>query len=182
VHVQQNVADLIRQDHREMERLFEELREPAKRVLVAPTILALLAAHSRAEESEVYPAVRQDTDAQDKVAHSQEEHAEADQLVARLVETDADSPEFDQTLKELVAAVQHHIQEEEESVLTALDELPSERQRELAAAFAEHRSEQLTAGVADLTRRELEQQARNEGIGSAAGMSKEELKERVSSS
>ena len=30
------VADLIRTDHREMERLFSELKSPEKRALVAP--------------------------------------------------------------------------------------------------------------------------------------------------
>jgi hemerythrin superfamily protein len=180
VQVQQSVAELIRQDHREMERLFGELGHAEKRVLVAPAILALLAAHSRAEESEVYPVVRQETEAKNAVAHSQEEHAEADQLVARLVETDAESPRFEETLQKLVKAVKHHIEEEEETVLPALDQLPVQRQQQLATAFVQHRAEQLTGGVADLTRRELQQQAQNEGIAAAGSMSKEELREQVS--
>ena len=91
------VGDLIRDDHREMRRLFTELESRQSRPLAAPMLLALLAAHSRAEESEVYPALRRDTDAVDAVAHSQHEHAEADRLVEELVREDLDDAGFDRT-------------------------------------------------------------------------------------
>jgi hemerythrin-like domain-containing protein len=173
------VADLIRTDHREMERLFSELKSPEKRPLVAPTIVALLAAHSRAEESEVYPAVREQTDASDEVAHSQKEHVEADRLAARLVDTDLDSDTFDGLLKKLVDAVSHHIEEEESDVLPALDKLPEQVQAILGSAFLRVRAEHLMAGTTSLTRSELETQARNEGVDGASSMSKNELADKV---
>ena len=52
-----NISALARHDHQDLKRLFGELSDPATRVLAAPAVLALLTAHSRAEESEVYPAV-----------------------------------------------------------------------------------------------------------------------------
>lgn len=173
------VSDLIRTDHREMERLFSELKSPEKRALIAPTIVALLAAHSRAEESEVYPALRQGTGAADEVAHSQKEHVEADQLAARLVDTDLDSATFEAVLKKLVDAVSHHIEEEESDVLPALDELPEQSQQALAMAFVRVRAEHLMAGTTSMTRAELETQARNEGIEGTSSMTKHELADKV---
>jgi len=56
--VQYDVVDLIMQDHREVERLFDELKNhPEKRPLLTPVMCGLLVAHSRAEESEVYPGM-----------------------------------------------------------------------------------------------------------------------------
>lgn len=174
-----SVSEFIRADHREMERLFGELKDPAKRRLVAPAVVALLAAHSRAEESEVYPAVRHETDAVDEVTHSQEEHARADQLAARLVNTPLDEAIFEATLKDLVDAVSHHIGEEEEQVLPALDGLSTDRQQRLGHRFLAVRAAHLCAGVVDLSRAELKQQAENEGIAGASSMNKADLKEEV---
>lgn len=173
------VGDLIREDHREMRRLFAELQSTQSRLLVAPVLLALLAAHSRAEESEVYPVLRRDAGAEDVVAHSQHEHAEADRLVERLVEADLADSDFDRILKSLVEAVNHHIEEEEESVLTEADKLPLEQQRALGMAFAAARSAVLTSISDPLTRRQLEQQGRNEGIGGIRTMTRGELTDAV---
>ena len=173
------VADLIRIDHRKFERLFAELKDSTKRSLTGPAAVALIAAHARAEESEVYPVIRERTDAASKVEHSQEEHAEADELAARLVDMGVDDPGYDEVLDRLVKSVTHHIEEEEETVLPALDQLPSDEQERLATAFKRVRAEHLTAGSAELTRSELQQQAENEGISGASSMSTEELKRQV---
>lgn len=172
------VADLIRADHREMERLFSELKSPQRRALTAPTIVALLAAHSRAEESEVYPAVREDGSA-DEVAHSQKEHIEADRLAARLADTDLDSDTFQAVLHKLLDAVSHHIEEEESDVLPALDKLPEQTQKRLASAFLRVRAEHLMAGTTSMTRDELQTQARNEGVDGTSSMTKRELADSV---
>lgn len=171
------VTELIRADHREMERLFEALQDADVRPLVAPTVVALLAAHSRAEESEVYPVVRRHTTAADDVDHSQKEHVEADQLAARLVSSDGAT--FDALLKQLVTVVRHHIDEEERSVLAALESIDPQEQERLGSAFLRLRSERLTAGATSLTRDELERQARNEGVTGTSSMTKDELTERV---
>src|SRR3954447_4558111 len=134
-----DVVDLIVQDHRELQRLFAELRsEPAKRPTLAPVMSTLLFAHSRAEESEVYPRARA-AGGQDDVEHSQEEHLAADRLAERLTSLDPESDEFAQVLEELVEAVTHHLEEEEESVLPHMrerltaDELDDLGERFLAA-------------------------------------------------
>jgi len=87
-----DVVDLIMQDHREVERLFDELKDsPEKRPNLLPVLTTLLTAHSRAEEAEVYPVAAEEAGEKDEVSQSQQEHIEADQLLAKLAETDPTS-------------------------------------------------------------------------------------------
>lgn len=173
-----DVVDLIMTDHRELERLFDQLKhQPESRPLLVPVVAALLAAHSRAEEAEVYPAARDEAGETDEVAHSQQEHLEAEQLLHRLADTDPESKEFERLLDEFVAAVQHHVEDEETTVLPGIRErLDDQRRRQLGAAFAASRAEHLMAGDAgQLSKDELQQQAANVGMSGRTQMSKEEL-------
>ena len=81
----EDVVDLILRDHRELERMFAQLKsDPDSRPSVVPLLTTLLTAHSRAEEAEVYPAVRKEAGHPDDVEHSQEEHLLADRLLLEL--------------------------------------------------------------------------------------------------
>lgn len=178
-----DVVDLIMQDHREVERLFDELKQhPEKRPLLVPVLSAMLTAHSRAEEAEVYPVARDDAGETDEVAHSQHEHAEAEQLLARLVETDPTANEFEQRLDELVKAVTHHVEEEESSVLPGMRQrLDEQRRMELGRAFAASRARHMGDRPGHASRQELEMQARNAGMSGASGMTKDELAKQLRS-
>ncbi|MGN6160203.1 MAG: hemerythrin domain-containing protein [Marmoricola sp.] len=177
-----NVVDLILSDHRELERLFEELKsQPDKRPALVPVMLTLLTAHSRAEESEVYPAASEAGIADD-VEHSQKEHLEADQLAAAVAATDPTSPAFATKLDELIEAVTHHVGEEESSVLPGMrDNLSEDRLEQLGTAFLEARKEHLGDMPEDITKEELQRQAANADISGTSGMSKSELQEELKS-
>jgi hemerythrin superfamily protein len=175
-----DLADLIRADHREFERLFEELKDADRRPIATPVLVALLSAHARAEESSVYPALRTQDDAKDKVAHSQEEHVEADQLAEQLLDQDLDSGTYDKVLGDLVKAVSHHLEEEESDVLPYLEKLDSGLQSKARREFIQIRAQHLFIG-AEPTRQELSQQAANEGISGTSGLTKSELKREVQS-
>jgi hemerythrin superfamily protein len=179
-----DVVDLIMQDHREVERLFEELRtSPDRRLNLLPVLTALLIAHSRAEEAEVYPVARDEAGEADEVAHSQEEHVEADQLLARLAESDPQSADFDDVLNELVSAVKHHVEEEESKVLPGMRQRLSDgRRAELGEAFASSRKQHLGEQPGDISKEELTQQARNAGIQGASSMSKSDLAAKLKAS
>lgn len=171
-----DVVDLIVQDHRELQRMFEELRtDPSKRKALAPVMSTLLFAHSRAEESEVYPQVRE-AGGKDDVEHSQEEHLVADQLAERLTGLDPDDAEFGTVLEKLIEAVTHHLEEEEETVLPHMRErMSSEELSDLGEKFLAARAEHLGDQPDDMTKQELQQQARNIDLDGAAKMSKDEL-------
>ncbi|CAM3717691.1 hemerythrin domain-containing protein [Kibdelosporangium persicum] len=172
-----NVVDLIMDDHREVERLFDELKNhPDKRPLLTPVLCSLLVAHSRAEEAEVYPVAKQEAGETDEVEHSQHEHAEAEQLLARLAKANPTSPQYDELLKKVTEAVTHHVEEEESTVLPKMRErLDDSRLSQLGKAFAASRARHLGEQPGEATKQELLQQARNAGISGVSGMNRDEL-------
>jgi hemerythrin superfamily protein len=178
-----DVVDLIMQDHREVERLFDELKDnPEKRPNLLPVLTTLLTAHSRAEEAEVYPVAAEEAGEKEEVSHSQQEHIEADQLLAKLAATDPDSPNFEKVLQNLIDAVSHHVEEEETKVLPGMrSSLSDDRRAQLGEAFAASRKQHLGEQPGDITRDQLAQQAGNVDISGTSGLSKEELKKKVES-
>jgi len=173
-----DVVDMIMDDHREVERMFDQLlREPEKRALELPVVTALLIAHSRAEESEVYPAARDEAGEAEDVEHSQAEHVEAEQMLVELAGMEPGDPGFETKLQELIDAVLHHVEEEESSVLPGLrTQLSAPRLAELGDAFSQARAEHLGEMPGEATREELLTQAGNAGIEGTSSMSKAELK------
>jgi hypothetical protein len=171
-----NAVDLIMNDHRELERLFDQLQnQPETRPTTVPVMVALLTAHSRAEEAEVYPAATEAGIAED-VEHSQKEHLEADELAAVVAASDVTSPDFDAKLTKLIDAVKHHVEEEESKVLPGLQAgLTPDRLEELGRRFLSSREEHLGERPGEITKEELDQQAANAGVPGASGMSKDEL-------
>jgi hemerythrin superfamily protein len=178
-----DVVDLIMQDHREVERLFDELKDnPEQRPNLLPVLTTLLTAHSRAEEAEVYPVAASEAGEKDEVSHSQQEHIEADQLLAKLADTDPASAEFDTALQNLIDAVSHHVEEEETKVLPGMrSNLSDERRTELGEAFVASRKQHLGEQPGDITREQLVQQASNADISGTSGLSKDELQKKVQS-
>jgi hemerythrin superfamily protein len=182
--VGENVVDLIMADHREVESLFERMKsDPDQRPMLVPVVSALLIAHSRAEEAEVYPVARDEAGREDDVAHSQEEHAEAEQILERLTAADHGSDEFDDLLEELIDAVTHHVEEEESSVLPGMrDGLSAERLEQLGEAFVAARAEHMGDRPGEATKEDVVQQASNAGISGASGRSKDDLTQELRSS
>ncbi|WP_410790095.1 hemerythrin domain-containing protein [Kribbella sp. C-35] len=176
-----DVVDLIMQDHREVERLFDELKSsPEKRPNLLPVLTTLLTAHSRAEEAEVYPVAASEAGEKEEVSHSQQEHIEADQLLAKLAETDPAAPDFERVLQNLVDAVSHHVEEEETKVLPGMrSNLSEERRTELGEAFAASRKQHLGEQPGDMTRDQLAQQATNADVSGTSGLSKDELQQKL---
>lgn len=172
-----SVVDLIMQDHREVERLFEELKSgKEKRPLLTPVLTALLVAHSRAEEAEVYPVAKQEAGETDEVAHSQEEHAQAEQLLVELAEADPMSSRYEEVLDKLVEAVTHHVQEEESTVLPGMRQrLKQDRLEQLGQAFVDSRAQHLGDRPGAASKQELLTQARNAGLSGTSQMSRDEL-------
>lgn len=175
-----DVVDLIEKDHREVERMLDELKsDPMARPGLIPVLTTLLTAHSRAEESEIYPAIAA-AGGDDDVAHSQAEHLEADQILERLAEADPETDRAAQLISELAEAIKHHIDEEEEDVLPHLrDDFDADRQEELREAFLSVRGERLGDQPQDITRDDLRQQARNVELEGASELDKDELKEEL---
>lgn len=142
-----DVVALILQDHRTMEDLFRRMRSvEADRAAALREFSGLLIAHARAEESKVYPALRRFKNIDDEeVEHGEEEHDEGNEALLDLLETeDVGSDEWDEKLEALVQAVNHHLDEEERTILNgARENVSEERRAELGLAFREERARQL---------------------------------------
>jgi hemerythrin superfamily protein len=181
-----DAVTLIMNDHRVMEQLFERLKagdgDPA--ALIAE-VKARLTAHSEAEETQVYPALKQaDPGEADEVDHAYDEHEEAQQLLSQLAAARPGGAEFDRMLTAFVDAVTHHVEEEESEVLPALRQAVDSRTLEqLGDRFEEVRRGMLEqAGMSggpspDTSRAELYEQARQADISGRSTMSKDELAE-----
>jgi hemerythrin superfamily protein len=164
-----DVLDLILDDHRLFESLLRELRDSrADRDAVRRTFAALHVAHAEAEEQEVYPTLRRrDAIDEHEAEHGQEEHAEGNQALLAVLEADAvEGEEFDDLVEALAGAVNHHLTEEELTILNpAREEVPERARTELGLAFATERNAQLDAGCGRIENvRSIVARAEKEGL------------------
>ncbi|MPZ65794.1 MAG: hemerythrin domain-containing protein [Pseudonocardiaceae bacterium] len=135
-----DVIDLILSDHRRFEDLFRGLRDRSSdRSGLLGELSDVLVAHANAEEKEVYPALRRFRKVDDEeVEHGAEEHAEGHQALLALLEVDdTESQDWEDQLEELVETINHHVDEEERTILNEAREAVSEERRaELGEAFS----------------------------------------------
>ncbi|MDT0377831.1 hemerythrin domain-containing protein [Streptomyces sp. DSM 42041] len=144
-----DVVELILKDHRRMEELFRTMRNAeADRAGALAEFANLLIAHGEAEEEKVYPDLaRRDPVDEEDVEHGVHEHQEGNEALLALLEiADTSSDAWDEKLEDLVAAVTHHLDEEERTLLNdAREHVPDARRAELAEAFVMSRAEHLDA-------------------------------------
>jgi hemerythrin superfamily protein len=144
-----DVVDLILDDHRRFEALLRDLRDvTADRDAVRRAFSALHVAHAEAEEQKVYPTLRRkDAIGEHEAEHGEEEHAQGHQALLAVLEADrVEGEEFDDLVEELAGKVNHHLTEEELTILNpAREGVAEDVRRQLGRAFAEERSRQLDA-------------------------------------
>lgn len=145
--VNNDVVELILQDHRRMEELFRRMRSvEADRVGALGEFADLLIAHGLAEEAEVYPALKRYKHIDDsEVEHGEKEHEEGNKALLALLEVDeVGSDDWDEKLEELVEKVTHHADEEERTILNgARENVAMERRAALGDAFTHARAQHL---------------------------------------
>src|SRR3954471_13709473 len=157
--IQGDVVDLILDDHRRFEALLRDLRDSsADRDAVRQAFAALHVAHAEAEEKFVYPKLeRRNAVGADEAEHSEHEHAEGNQALLAVLELKGtDTQAFDDAVEELAKVVNHHITEEELTILNpAREEVGAQALTELGALFADERNSQIDAdcGSVDNVRR-----------------------------
>jgi hypothetical protein len=164
-----DVVELILDDHRLFEALLRDLRDAtADREAARAALSAALIAHGEAEEEKVYEQLRRKhaIDAHE-AEHGEEEHAEGNEKLLALLECKAtDTEKFDTAVEELATALNHHIGEEEQSILNpAREEVSQEVREELGVAWATRRNQLLEedAGSVENVRR-IVARAHEEGL------------------
>jgi hypothetical protein len=166
---QGDVVDLILDDHRRFETLLRDLRDSSQdRDAVRAAFSALHVAHALAEEELVYPKLRRKgAVGEHEAEHGEEEHAEGHEALLAVLELKGtDTQAFDDAVEELATAVNHHLTEEELTILNPAREEVGERVRaELGEAFAAERNRLLDEGCGSLTQlRSIVSSARREGL------------------
>ncbi|MGY1650967.1 hemerythrin domain-containing protein [Geodermatophilus sp. SYSU D01119] len=118
---QRDVVELLSADHREFDRIFRELEQlmgstdpgdlERKRALVDEVSIGLVK-HSVAEETQVYPRVQAEVDAEE-AERSKHEHAEAEEAMKRLERLDPADAEYDAGIRSLITEIREHVEHEE---------------------------------------------------------------------
>jgi len=164
-----DVIDLILDDHRLFESLLRDLRDSsADRDSVRQALATLHVAHAEAEETYVYPKLRRkDAIGEHEAEHGQEEHAEGHEALLAVLELDrTDTQEFDDAVENLATAVNHHLTEEELTILNpAREEVEADVRAELGEQFARERNAQVDAGCGTIDNvRRIVEGARQAGV------------------
>jgi hemerythrin superfamily protein len=118
---QHDVIDILVQDHREVEEMFQELEglrgrtgdeDRARRKELVDKVTIELVRHAVAEETQVYPVVKQKV-SEEEAERAKREHAEAEKTMKQLERLDPEDTGFDDELATLMREIREHVAEEE---------------------------------------------------------------------
>src|SRR6478736_3254111 len=142
--IQGDVVELILDDHRRFEALLRDLRDSSSDRDAVRRAFATL-----------------------HVAHGEAEHAEGHEALLAVLELKGtDTQAFDDAVEELAKVVNHHLTEEELTILNpARDEVGERVRADLGDQFATERNRQIDDGCGSLTNvRRIVAAARKEGL------------------
>jgi iron-sulfur cluster repair protein YtfE (RIC family) len=117
-----DAVDLLKHDHREVQKAFSDFEELSKsnnagKKSLADHIADELLKHMTVEEEIFYPAVKDYVeDAEDIINESIIEHAAAKGLIKQIKDMRGDEEFFDAEVKVLAEQIDHHVEEEEKEM------------------------------------------------------------------
>jgi hemerythrin superfamily protein len=128
-----DAIELLTQDHREVEQLFERFEQATgdteQKGKIAQEIIQELSIHASIEEEVFYPEVRAAVPASEGlVEHSLEEHQEVKEALAELDSMGPGDPGYHQKMMRVITDVTEHVQEEEEKMFPKVREALSGNQ------------------------------------------------------
>lgn len=122
-----DVIAVLTHDHRQVQALFGELErtrhdaDPKRRKNLADRVTIELVRHATAEEQFLYPAVRLNVDGGAELADREiGEHAQVERSLKELHGMQPEDVPFEPTLQNLIALVEAHIAEEEQTLFPRL--------------------------------------------------------------
>lgn len=115
--------DLLRQQHRDVEQLFVQLRTAERRQKIA--LLGKLAedltVHATLEERFLYPIAERNPELASLIVESRREHAQVRAWISEIMELKQRDPRIDQLVAQLERAVTEHVAQEEREVFPRLE-------------------------------------------------------------
>jgi hemerythrin superfamily protein len=131
-----SIRDLIRMDHTKVDTLFAETlksNDPHKIQEYFGQIYKDLSAHAEAEEQVVYPAIRS---YYPKTQDLYDEQAEMKQMLKQIKALNPSSSDFKANVEKLMAAVKHHVKQEETEMFAKIkDNFSHEDEKKMATEF-----------------------------------------------
>ena len=146
-----NGLDLLKEDHRRVEKMLEQLSKTseddvARRQELYGQLADDMQAHEIIEEEILYPALKDHPKAREVVLEGYEEHHVVDNIMSELNDVPFDDETWAAKFAVMKENIEHHIEEEEEDMfekaedifddaeLGRLGEKMAERKKELAAS------------------------------------------------
>jgi hemerythrin superfamily protein len=131
-----NAVQLLKKQHRQVKKLFHEAESAASaaaRQKIALEVCDQLAVHATIEEKIFYPeAMAEKTE--DQLREAVEEHLGAKRVIADLMASQAADPQYLAKIVVLKELIEHHVEEEEESLFPRIEKLlGDERLKEMGA-------------------------------------------------
>jgi hemerythrin superfamily protein len=137
-----DITTMIRMDHTHVLALFRRYRPSTslgrKRALVANACLAL-EIHAALEEEIFYPELSKAVGPNEVLDESKSEHDQMRRLIQVLREVDPVDVGYDDSVRELMRAVLHHVADEESVLLPLAEEVMPERLAELGMQMTKRR-------------------------------------------
>lgn len=112
---------LLETDHRRFEKLLEQGEATTERAVkgrteILATLKAALEVHEEIEEKILYPALKSHPEAREIVLEGYQEHHVADLIIEELRRVATDNEKWGAKFKVLKENIEHHIEEEEDSM------------------------------------------------------------------
>lgn len=124
-----NALELIADDHREVESLFQQYEattDPDEQTRLVHEAIHELAVHGEVEELLFYPRVRELAPQGDRLAEDAlHEHVEMKKTLNDLDSMSAQDAGFHDRMRELMAEVRHHVGEEENEIFPGIRQVMS---------------------------------------------------------
>ena len=137
------ITSMIRMDHTHVVSTYHQYTQDKSaktRQALVNTICLALEIHAQLEEEIFYPAMRNVESGDAVLEKSKPEHDEMRRLIAELRASSPSDPDYDQTLRELMRDVLHHVADEETTLLPQAEQLLGmDRLRELGAQMTKRR-------------------------------------------
>ncbi|HEX5533247.1 MAG TPA: hemerythrin domain-containing protein [Actinomycetales bacterium] len=191
-----DVVELIKKQHREVDELLKQAESgDGDTAALLQKVSDLLLPHSEAEESFVYPKIRDLKSSENEmVKDGVAEHHDMEAKLKELLREDPEGPGYDGKLAAFIGELRHHVEEEENDLLPVLSQKASDSEREsMGSRFMQETEGRLTSagttggtatgsggsGGDEPTKTELYEKAKEQDVPGRSSMSKEELKEAV---
>ena len=120
-----NAVNLLKADHKEVERMFKETEKAARarKRAIFFDIKAALETHAYVEETILYPTMQSDGDKKliKLTSEAIQEHIGMKCFLGELAAVSADAAKFEPLLTQLIEDVRHHVKEEEGEMFPTIE-------------------------------------------------------------